>query len=146
MGYFSIYPLARQGLRFLMGHYVFDVLVKLQPRRQQAIYLSFHRFISNQQNDQLPVVCELSWKSDSSVSRRFKFRTCVYFLLFSFFRPYFHHCLSSVHYYEDRFHIHFFIRSSHVFKVKYKLPHIHITVETNLKSCLRSRNFTLSLP
>ena len=24
-----------------------------------------------------------------------------------FFRPYFHYCSSSVHYYEDRFHIHF---------------------------------------
>ena len=29
----------------------------------------------------------------------------------SFFRPYFHYCLSSVHYCDDRFHIHVFIRS-----------------------------------
>ena len=28
-----------------------------------------------------------------------------------FFRPYFHYCLSSVHYCDDRFHIHVFIRS-----------------------------------
>ena len=31
-----------------------------------------------------------------------------------FFRPYFHYNLSSVHYCEDRYHIHFFIRSSHI--------------------------------
>ena len=31
-----------------------------------------------------------------------------------FFRLYFHYCLSSVHYCEDRFRIHFFIRSSHI--------------------------------
>ena len=31
-----------------------------------------------------------------------------------FFRLYFHYCLSSVHYCEDRSHIHFFIRISHI--------------------------------
>ena len=31
-----------------------------------------------------------------------------------FFRPYFHYCSSSVHYCEDRFHIHVFICSSNV--------------------------------
>ena len=29
-------------------------------------------------------------------------------------RPYFHHCLSSLHNCEDRFHIHFYSRSSHI--------------------------------
>ena len=38
----------------------------------------------------------------------------------SFFRPYFHHCLSSVHNCEDRFHIHVFIRSSNIW-----LSYIH---------------------
>ena len=31
-----------------------------------------------------------------------------------FFRPYFHHCLSTVHYCEGHFHIHAFIRSSNI--------------------------------
>ena len=30
------------------------------------------------------------------------------------FRPYFHYCLSSVHYCEDRFHIYFLNRNSHI--------------------------------
>ena len=38
-----------------------------------------------------------------------------------FFRPYFHYCSSSVHYCEDRFHIHVFICSSNVL-----LSYIHI--------------------
>ena len=33
----------------------------------------------------------------------FKSRTGLFFF---FFEPYFHNCLSSVHYCEDRFHIH----------------------------------------
>ena len=37
-----------------------------------------------------------------------------------FFRPYFHYCSSSVHYCEDRFHIHVFIRSSNIW-----LSYIH---------------------
>ena len=37
-----------------------------------------------------------------------------------FFRPYFHYCSSSVHYCEDRFHIHVFIRSSNMW-----LSYIH---------------------
>ena len=28
--------------------------------------------------------------------------------------PYFHYCLSNVHYCEDHFHVHFFVRSSHM--------------------------------
>ena len=36
------------------------------------------------------------------------------------FRPSFHYCLSSVHYCEDRFHIHVFIRSSNIW-----LSYIH---------------------
>ena len=28
--------------------------------------------------------------------------------------PYFHYCLSNVHYCEDHFHVHIFVRSSHV--------------------------------
>ena len=35
-------------------------------------------------------------------------------LAWIFFRPYFHYCSSSVHYCEDRFHIHVFICSSNV--------------------------------
>ena len=31
-----------------------------------------------------------------------------------FFRPYFHYCSSSVHYWEDYFHIHIFIHSSNI--------------------------------
>ena len=40
----------------------------------------------------------------------FKSRTGLIF----FFRPYFHHCLSTVHYCEGHFHIHAFIRSSNI--------------------------------
>ena len=46
----------------------------------------------------------------------FKSRTGLNF----FFRPYFHYCSSSVHYCEDRFHIHVFIRSSNMW-----LSYIH---------------------
>ena len=35
-------------------------------------------------------------------------------LAWIFFRPYFYYCLSSVHYCEDHFHIHFFIRNTHM--------------------------------
>ena len=40
----------------------------------------------------------------------FKSRTGLIF----FFRPYFHYCLSTVHYCEDHFRIHAFIRSSNI--------------------------------
>ena len=47
--------------------------------------------------------------------------------------PYFHYCLSTVHYYED--HVHFFVRSSHVW-FSYLYSHFHTTprvyLETNI--------------
>ena len=73
----------------------------------------FTVFFRNQHNDQFP-----SWP-DSSVGRALhwycrghglKSRTGLNF----FFRPYFHYCSRSVHYCEDRFHIHVFICSSNI--------------------------------
>ena len=52
-----------------------------------------HGFIWNQHNDQLPV---------GLLGHGFKSRTGLDF----FFQPYFHYCSSSVHSYEDLFHIH----------------------------------------
>ena len=46
-------------------------------------------------------------KNSAVVKIRFKSRTGL-----NFFRPYFHFCLRSIHYCEDRFPIHFLIRSS----------------------------------
>ena len=43
------------------------------------------------------------------------------------YKYYSHYCLDSVHYYEDRFHIDFFIRSSHVW-LSYSYNHLFITV------------------
>ena len=43
-----------------------------------------------------------------------------------FFRSYFHCCLSSVHYCEHHFHIHVFIRSSHIW-FSYIHSHLFIT-------------------
>ena len=49
--------------------------------------------------------------------------------------PYFHYCLSNVHYCEDHFHVHFFVRSSHVWS-SYLYSHFHTTprvyLETNI--------------
>ena len=49
--------------------------------------------------------------------------------------PYFHYCLSNVHYCEDHFHVHFFVRSSHVWS-SYLYSHLHTTprvyLETNI--------------
>ena len=33
---------------------------------------------------------------------------------YTFFMPFFHHCSGSVHYCEDRYYIHVFIRSSNI--------------------------------
>ena len=56
----------------------------------------------------------------------FKSRTGLNF----FFRSSFHNCSSSVHYCEDRFHIHVFIRSSNIW-----LSYIH----SRLKSVMQSK-------
>ena len=63
----------------------------------------------------------------------FKSRTGLIFFFF-FFRPSFRYCLSSVHYCEDRFHIHVFIRSSNIWlsyihsrKIQTVLHHWYIT-------------------
>ena len=55
------------------------------------------KFSKNQHNDQFPVACSLS-----RVLHQYH-RGDTFLILC---RPYFPHCLSSVHYYEDGFHIH----------------------------------------
>ena len=44
-----------------------------------------------------------------------------------FFRPYFHYCARSVHYCEDLFHIHTFIRSSNIW-LSYIHSHLLVTL------------------
>ena len=69
-----------------------------------TVYSPRHKFIWNQHIDQLPVgllaqlvehctgISEVHWSNPIQA--------------WIFFRPFFHYFLSSVHYYEDRFHIH----------------------------------------
>ena len=65
-------------------------------------------------------------KLTREVVNGFKSRTGLNF----FFRSSFHNCSSSVHYCEDRFHIHVFIRSSNIW-----LSYIH----SRLKSVMQSK-------
>ena len=69
-----------------------------------AVYSPLHEFIWNQHSDQLPVglLAHLveHWTGIAEVMGSSPIQAWI------FFRPSFHYCLSSVHYYEDRFHIH----------------------------------------
>ena len=77
------------------------------------VYSPLHGFISNQHNDQFPVgllaqlverytgIAEVM--GSNHVQAWIYFRPCL-----------FHYCSSSIHYCEDRFHIHVFICSSNI--------------------------------
>ena len=76
-----------------------------------VIYSPLHGFIWNQ-FDQLPI---------GLLARVVEYCTGIAEVIGSnpvqawiFFRPYFHYCSSSVHYWEDYFHIHIFIHSSNI--------------------------------
>ena len=56
------------------------------------------------------------------------------------FRPYFHHCSSSVHYCEDHFHIHVFIRSSNIW-----LSYIHSRLFTTSRVYLEPNDNQLQV-
>ena len=94
-----------------------DIEVYLREANHDE-YLPLQGFIWNQHNDQLPV---------GLLAQLFERCTSIAEIMGSnpvqawiFFRPYFHYCSSSVHYCEDRFHIHVFIRSSNMW-----LSYIH---------------------
>ena len=77
-----------------------------------TIYSSLHGFIWNQLNDQLPVglLAQLVEPCTGIAEVMGSNPVQAWF----FFRPYFCCCSSSVHYCKDRFHIHVFICSPHI--------------------------------
>ena len=58
------------------------------------------------------------------------FKSCTGLIFF--FTPCFHYCSSSVHYCKDRFHIHVFIRSSHILFL-YIYSHLFITLRVYME-------------
>ena len=83
-----------------------------------AVYSPLHGFIWNQHSDQLPVGLLAQLVERCTGIAEVMGSNPVQAWIF--FRPSFHYCLSSVHYCEDRFHIHVFIRSSNIW-----LSYIH---------------------
>ena len=75
------------------------------------IYSSLLGFIWNQHNNQLPVGLSTQLVEHCNGIAEVMGSNPVH--VWIFFKPYFHYCSSIVHYCKDRFHIHFFIRSSH---------------------------------
>ena len=67
---------------------------------------SLHGIITNQQNDQLLIGLLAQLVEHCTGIAEFIGSNPIQGWIF-FFRPYFYYCLSSVHYCEDRFHIHF---------------------------------------
>ena len=75
------------------------------------IYSSLLGFIWNQHIDQLPVGLLAQLVEHCTGIAEVMGSNPVH--VWIFFKPSFHYCSGSVHYCKDRFHIHFFIRSSH---------------------------------
>ena len=83
-----------------------------------TVYSPLHGFIWNQHSDQLPVGLLAQLVEHCTGIAEVMGSNPVQAWIF--FRPSFHYYLSSVHYCEDRFHIHVFNRSSNIW-----LPYIH---------------------
>ena len=76
------------------------------------VYSLLHGFIWNQHNDQLPVGLLARLVGQCTGNEEVMGSNPVQAWIF--FKPYFHYCSIGVHYCEDRFHIHVFIRSSNI--------------------------------
>ena len=99
-----------------------------------VIYLSIHGFIWYQRNDQLPVgSLALSVEHCTGITKVMGSNPVQAWI---FFRPYFHYCSSNVHYCEDRFHIHVFNRSSHIW---------FLFIHSHTKRCYHTRYNLVSL-
>ena len=83
-----------------------------------SVFSPLHRFVWNQHSDQFPVGLLAQLVEHCTGIAEVMGSNPVQAWIF--FRPYFHYCSSSVHYCEDRFHIHVFIRSSNMW-----LSYIH---------------------
>ena len=73
---------------------------------------SLDGFITSQLNDQLPVSWLTQLVERCTVTAEVMSSNPIQ--AWNFIRPFIHQCLSNVHYCEDHFHIHFLIRSSHI--------------------------------
>ena len=103
-----------------------------------AVYSLLHGFIWNQHRIQLPV---------GLLTQLVEHCTGIAAVMGSnpvqawiFFRPSFHYCLSSVHYCEDRCHIHVFNRSSIIW-----LSYIHSHLFTTSRVYLEPTQWSLLL-
>ena len=100
-----------------------------------VIYSSHCGFIWNQHsNDQLPVGLLAQLVEHCNGIAQVMGSNTVQ-RAWIFFRPYFLYCSSSVHYSEDRFHIHVFIRSSNLW-ISYIYSHLFITSRVYLEPTL----------
>ena len=88
-----------------------------------AIYPSLHGFITNQNTDQLSPGSLAQLVSRCTGIAEFMDSNPIQASIY--FRPYFHYCSRGVHSWEDRFHIHFLIRSSHI---RFSSIHTHLIV------------------
>ena len=114
----------------------FHIHVFIRSSHMLFLYIYSHLFITLRVYMEPTYYLAPSWLVSSvgrvlhryRIGHGFKSCTCLIF----FFTPCFHYCSSSVHYCKDRFHIHVFIRSSHMLFL-YIYSHSFITLRVYME-------------